>query len=66
MSNHVPEDKQDQAPSNSPPFIRVPLEDRSKYEKLTFNIEDISSDDSDETVQGQCKVKLIFQLYIFK
>lgn len=54
LSNHVPEDEQNQAPSNSPPFVRAPLEDRSKYEKLTFNVEDISSDDSDETVHGKC------------
>lgn len=28
----------------SPPFIRVPLEDRSKYEKLTGSLDDLSSD----------------------
>ncbi len=31
--------------SNSP-FVRAPLEDRSKYEKLTTNLDDASSDDS--------------------
>lgn len=30
----------------SPPFVRAPAEDRSKYEKLTYDFEDISSDDS--------------------
>lgn len=37
--------------SSSPPFVRAPLEDRSKYEKLTFNVDDLSSD-SDENLQG--------------
>jgi len=32
----------------SPPFTRAPVEDRSKYEKLTHDIADLSSDDSDE------------------
>ena len=27
-------------------FVRAPLEDRSKYEKLTSNLEDVSSDSS--------------------
>lgn len=31
--------------SNSP-FVKAPLEDRSKYEKLTSNLDDVSSDDS--------------------
>lgn len=35
------------APS-SPPFIRIPLEDRSKYEKLTGSQDDISSDGSSD------------------
>ncbi|CAH1407984.1 unnamed protein product [Nezara viridula] len=26
-------------------FVKIPLQDRSKYEKLTFNLEDISSDE---------------------
>jgi hypothetical protein len=30
----------------SPPFVRAPAEDRSKYEKLIYDFEDISSDDS--------------------
>lgn len=30
----------------SPPFIKIPLEDRSKYEKLTGSQEDVSSDES--------------------
>ncbi|XP_039277735.1 serine/threonine-protein kinase ppk29 [Nilaparvata lugens] len=33
--------------NGSPPFVKAPLEDRSKYEKLTYNLEDISSDESD-------------------
>jgi hypothetical protein len=32
--------------ATSPPFVRAPAEDRSKYEKLIYNFEDISSDDS--------------------
>ncbi|XP_049765683.1 uncharacterized protein LOC126095047 isoform X1 [Schistocerca cancellata] len=34
--------------SLSPPYVRAPAEDRSKYEKLTFNTDDVSSDDSEE------------------
>ncbi|PSN48436.1 hypothetical protein C0J52_08630 [Blattella germanica] len=30
----------------SPPFVRAPAEDRSKYEKLIYDREDVSSDDS--------------------
>jgi hypothetical protein len=30
----------------SPPFVRAPAEDRSKYEKLIYDFEDVSSDDS--------------------
>ncbi|KAG8267635.1 hypothetical protein J6590_047221 [Homalodisca vitripennis] len=40
-------------PPTSPPFVRAPIEDRSKYEKLTFNVDDISSDDSDENLQSK-------------
>lgn len=38
--------------ATSPPYVKAPLEDRSKYEKLTQNKEDISSEDSshDEVV----------------
>lgn len=32
--------------ATSPPYVKAPLEDRSKYEKLTQNREDISSEDS--------------------
>ncbi|KAF5290296.1 hypothetical protein FQR65_LT11630 [Abscondita terminalis] len=32
--------------ATSPPYVKAPLEDRSKYEKLTQNIYDISSEDS--------------------
>lgn len=34
-------------------FVRIPIQDRSKYEKLTFNQEDVSSDD-DTTSKGMC------------
>lgn len=30
----------------SPPFVRAPAENRSKYEKLIYDFEDVSSDDS--------------------
>ncbi|GLH05540.1 Putative glycogen synthase kinase-3 homolog [Gryllus bimaculatus] len=32
--------------ASSPPFVRAPAEDRSKYEKLSHNFDDVSSDDS--------------------
>ncbi|KAB0791983.1 hypothetical protein PPYR_13944 [Photinus pyralis] len=32
--------------ATSPPYVKAPLEDRSKYEKLTQNVYDISSGDS--------------------
>ncbi|XP_043273211.1 AP2-associated protein kinase 1 isoform X2 [Venturia canescens] len=35
----------------SPPFVRAPLEDRSKYEKLAFNADDLSSDSDKEMAQ---------------
>ncbi|XP_044010932.1 AP2-associated protein kinase 1 isoform X2 [Aphidius gifuensis] len=35
----------------SPPFVRIPIEDRSKYEKLAFNIDDLSSDSDKEIAQ---------------
>ena len=35
----------------SPPFVRAPLEDRSKYEKLAFNADDLSSDSEKEIAQ---------------
>ncbi|RZF41423.1 hypothetical protein LSTR_LSTR000137 [Laodelphax striatellus] len=38
--------------SGSPPFVKAPLEDRSKYEKLTYNLEDLSSDESDSNNFG--------------
>ncbi|XP_023316324.1 BMP-2-inducible protein kinase isoform X1 [Trichogramma pretiosum] len=34
------------------PFVRIPLEDRSKYEKLAFNADEVSSD-SDQDKQQQ-------------
>ncbi|KAJ9597365.1 hypothetical protein L9F63_011754, partial [Diploptera punctata] len=34
------------ATGTSPPFVRAPAEDRSKYEKLIHDHEDVSSDDS--------------------
>ncbi|XP_044599134.1 BMP-2-inducible protein kinase isoform X2 [Cotesia glomerata] len=35
----------------SPQFVRVPVEDRSKYEKLAFNADDLSSDSDKEIAQ---------------
>lgn len=35
----------------SPPFVRAPVEDRSKYEKLAFNADEVSSDSENE--EGQ-------------
>uniref|UniRef100_A0A1B6C739 Protein kinase domain-containing protein n=1 Tax=Clastoptera arizonana TaxID=38151 RepID=A0A1B6C739_9HEMI len=35
----------------SPPFIKAPIEDRSKYEKLKYNVDDLSSDDSNQGKQ---------------
>ncbi|XP_073978913.1 numb-associated kinase isoform X1 [Rhodnius prolixus] len=37
-------------------FVRIPIQDRSKYEKLTFNQEDVSSDD-DTTSKGVTRRK---------
>ncbi|XP_043465484.1 AP2-associated protein kinase 1 isoform X2 [Leptopilina heterotoma] len=34
----------------SPPFVKAPIEDRSKYEKLAFNADEVSSDDSDKEI----------------
>ncbi|XP_050464668.1 uncharacterized protein LOC126858418 isoform X1 [Cataglyphis hispanica] len=33
----------------SPPFVRAPTEDRSKYEKLAFNADEVSSDSDGKT-----------------
>ncbi|KAJ8971269.1 hypothetical protein NQ317_001171 [Molorchus minor] len=45
----------------SPPYVKAPLEDRSKYEKLTQGIYDISSDSSSEedieNLKSQDKLK---------
>ncbi|KAJ1521097.1 hypothetical protein ONE63_002799 [Megalurothrips usitatus] len=44
----------------SPPFVRAPAEDRSKYEKLMYDLADNSSEDSDHSsgnVKGQKDVK---------
>ncbi|XP_015590213.1 BMP-2-inducible protein kinase isoform X2 [Cephus cinctus] len=35
----------------SPPFVRAPVEDRSKYEKLAFNADEVSSDSDKEIPQ---------------
>ncbi|XP_012264395.2 AP2-associated protein kinase 1 isoform X2 [Athalia rosae] len=35
----------------SPPFVRAPVEDRSKYEKLAFNADEASSDSDNEDGQ---------------
>ncbi|EFN87865.1 uncharacterized protein LOC105192384 isoform X2 [Harpegnathos saltator] len=39
----------------SPPFVRAPAEDRSKYEKLAFNADEVSSDSDNKTGQGPAK-----------
>lgn len=31
-------------------FTKIPIQDRSKYEKLTFNLEDVSSDEETGTI----------------
>lgn len=40
----------------SPPFVRAPVEDRSKYEKLAFDLGELSSD-SDKNVADQAEDK---------
>lgn len=37
----------------SPPFVRAPIEDRSKYEKLAFNADEVSSDSDEEKKKKQ-------------
>ncbi|XP_033338054.2 numb-associated kinase isoform X1 [Megalopta genalis] len=41
----------------SPPFVQAPMEDRSKYEKLTFNAGDMSSDSDKDVTQQRIKQK---------
>ncbi|XP_015121833.1 AP2-associated protein kinase 1 isoform X2 [Diachasma alloeum] len=41
----------------SPPFVKIPVEDRSKYEKLAFNADDISSDSSNSTRRSSNRLK---------
>ncbi|XP_066593993.1 uncharacterized protein Nak isoform X3 [Prorops nasuta] len=41
----------------SPPFVRAPLEDRSKYEKLAFNTDDVSSDSDKSIAQERARKK---------
>ncbi|XP_050533286.1 uncharacterized protein LOC126901101 [Daktulosphaira vitifoliae] len=41
---------------SSTPFVKIPLEDRSKYEKLGCNTDDISSDDS-QAMLGEVRKK---------
>lgn len=42
----------------SPPFVRAPAEDRSKYEKLAFNADEVSSDsDNNKGVAAKERVK---------
>ncbi|XP_050430296.1 uncharacterized protein LOC126839204 [Adelges cooleyi] len=41
---------------SSTPFVKIPLEDRSKYEKLACNTDDVSSDDS-QVVHGEVRKK---------
>ncbi|KAI4487969.1 hypothetical protein M0802_011673 [Mischocyttarus mexicanus] len=41
----------------SPPFVRAPIEDRSKYEKLAFNADEISSDSDKDVALERVKKK---------
>lgn len=41
---------------SSTPFVKIPLEDRSKYEKLACNTDEVSSDDS-QAVSGETRKK---------
>lgn len=41
----------------SPPFVRAPAEDRSKYEKLAFNADEVSSDSDNKGVAAKERVK---------
>ncbi|KAG7213798.1 hypothetical protein KM043_003017 [Ampulex compressa] len=41
----------------SPPFVRAPIEDRSKYEKLAFNADELSSDSDKDAAQERAKKK---------
>lgn len=41
---------------SSTPFVKIPLEDRSKYEKLACNTDEVSSDDS-QVVGGETRKK---------
>lgn len=41
---------------SSTPFVKIPLEDRSKYEKLACNTDEVSSDDS-QVVSGEARKK---------
>lgn len=41
---------------SSTPFVKIPLEDRSKYEKLACNTDEVSSDDS-QVISGETRKK---------
>lgn len=41
----------------SPPFVRAPAEDRSKYEKLAFNADEVSSDSDKGAKEAKERVK---------
>lgn len=41
----------------SPPFVRAPAEDRSKYEKLAFNADEVSSDSDKGTKEAKERAK---------
>ncbi|XP_032666393.1 uncharacterized protein LOC116841948 isoform X2 [Odontomachus brunneus] len=41
----------------SPPFVRAPAEDRSKYEKLAFNADEVSSDSDNKGVATKERAK---------
>jgi len=41
----------------SPPFVRAPAEDRSKYEKLAFNADEVSSDSDKDAKEAKERAK---------
>ncbi|XP_036147335.1 uncharacterized protein LOC105831673 isoform X2 [Monomorium pharaonis] len=43
----------------SPPFVRAPAEDRSKYEKLAFNADEVSSDSDKGTKEAKERARKV-------
>ncbi|KAJ8669665.1 hypothetical protein QAD02_000924 [Eretmocerus hayati] len=52
LVSEQPETEADQQHPASPPFVRAPLEDRSKYEKLAFDANELSSESDPGTITG--------------